>query len=197
MASADDLADIHDRAQSALGRRTAAKVLALWDLLDPNNLDTSSFRWLSAALGEVLTAHQQSALLAQRFIDRYRALVLPESVPLPPLTLPPPQTQAIATSLRVVGPVSIKAAMARGVPLDRAVRTAQTMVGRAAQRHVLTGGDQVIVDALGRDPEASGWRRRLSGDSCKFCTAPENQTGRGAFRRHDGCDCRPVPAYGG
>lgn len=195
MATTDELAALHGRAQERIGALTVAEVAGLWRLLDVDDLDNTAPAWLAAVLGVVTIRREQSAALARRFMEQYRSLALPGAPPLPAMMVAPIDTAAVATSLRVTGPVAIKASMTRGVSRQVAVQAAQTMTTRSAERHALDGGVRMITDITEADPRASGWRRQVSGGACKFCSAPENQEGSGAFRRHDGCHCKPVPVY--
>lgn len=192
---ADDLATLHRRAQARLGALTVAEVDALWHLLDFNDLDRTAPIWLAAVLGVVTVRREQSSALARSFLREHRALMLPNATPLPPAPPTPVPVAAIATSMRVTGPVAIKAAMTRGAPRSIASQAARTMTARSAERHTLDGGREVVVESTANDPRSTGWRRDKSAGACKFCSASENQQGSGAFRRHDGCHCSPVPAY--
>jgi len=195
VATTDELAALHGRAQDRIGALTVAEVAGLWRLLDVDDLDGTAPAWLAAVLGVVTIRRDQSVALALRFMREFRALALPSEAPLPLVTVPPVNVQAVAASLRVTGPVAIKAAMTRGVPLPAATQAAITLSTRSAERHALGGGVDAITAITEADPRSSGWRRRVSGGACKFCSAPENQEGSGAFRRHDGCHCKPVPVY--
>lgn len=192
----EDMARLHREAQARLGALTVAEVDRLWHLLDPEDLDRTAPAWLAAVLGVVTIRREQSAALARRFLREHRATVLPGADPIPPEPPTPVPVAAVATSMRVTGPVAIKAAMTRGVPRTVAEGFARTMTARSAERHTLDGGREVIVASTEADPRSTGWQRSRSAGACKFCSASENQQGQGAFRRHDGCHCTPVPAYG-
>lgn len=195
MATTAELAALHGRAQERIGALTVAEVAGLWRLLDVDDLDNTAPAWLAAVLGVVTIRREQSAALARRFMQEYRTLALPGVDLPPPVTLAPIDVAAVTTSLRVTGPIAIKASMTRGVTRQVAVQAAQTMTIRSAERHALDGGVQTIIATTEADPRSSGWRRQVSGGACKFCSDPDNQEGSGAFRRHDGCHCQPVPVY--
>lgn len=190
-----ELAGYHRTAQARLGALTVVEVDRLWNLLDVDRLDATADAWIAAVLGVVTMRREQSAALARRFLREYRALTLPDAEPIPPAPLAPVPVGAVTTSLRVTGPVAIRAGLARGAPRSIATAAARTMTARAAERHTLDAGRQVVVQSTEADPRATGWRRSRSDGACKFCSAPENQEGSGAFRRHDGCHCTPVPSY--
>lgn len=195
MATSDELADLHRRAQARLGVLTVAEVAALWRMIDVDDLDGSAPGWIAAALGVVTLRREQSASLARRFLREYRRLVLPNAEPVPPAPPTAIPTAAILTSLRVTGPVAFKSALARGVTRTDAAKAVITLTSRSAERHALDGGVEVITSSTEQDRRAHGWRRDRSGGACDFCSAPANQEGSGAFRRHDGCHCNPVPVY--
>lgn len=195
MATPAELADLHRKAQARLGALTITELAALWKILDINDLDGSTPAWLAASLGVVTTRREQSAALARQFLREYRLLALPGAEPAPPAPLPPIDSAAVATSLRVTGPIAIKASLMRGVPRSVADQTAMVTSARSGERHALSGGVGVVEATVNNDRRATGWKRDRSARACKFCSASENQSGSGAFRRHDGCHCQPVPAY--
>lgn len=72
---------------------------------------------------------------------------------------------------------------------------------RAAGRHAVNGGREVVREAAILDPDARGWARVTAGKACKFC---QMLASRGAvytqdtvdFQAHDGCHCMPEPVFG-
>lgn len=113
--------------------------------------------------------------------------------------------ERVATSLRVTGPVAVKAAVASGTPIETAYAKARSSVGRAAYRITAEGGRRTIEATIRRDPAARGWARVSDGDPCAFCAM---LVSRGAVFKdssglvsergelyHDGCGCSLQPVY--
>ena len=194
------LTESHRLAQARLGAITVARMRALWALLDPEALDSTFDRWLLAALPVIQGQRSTSARLAGNYLAAFKALEL--GVSARPVTVldETADPSAVTTSLLVTGPLSIKRAMGRGVPIRRAVDVAQAASSAAAMRHVLDGGRRTITDTVRADRQALGWARVTSGNSCPFCSL---LAGRGAvygeasadFEAHDGCSCSAEPVY--
>lgn len=77
---------------------------------------------------------------------------------------------------------------------------ALALVTGGMQRIVADAHRMTIVDNAIRDPQASGWRRVGTGESCPFCRmlldrghvyTEETVT----FRSHDNCDCAASPSW--
>lgn len=191
------LTTAHRLAQRQLGAQTIARLLQVWPLLDPANLDATTAAWLVAVEPIIRTGHAASIALAQDYARTYRAAETGPVGPaplLPPIVLP---VAAVRTSVTVTGPVSIKRAMSRGVPIDKAIDTARAAHSAAGQRHAISGGREYVRAFADADPEASGYRRVTSAGSCKYCTDLTGavfDTDR-LFEAHDGCSCTVAPVY--
>lgn len=194
------LTDDLRRVQADLSRRTIIELLALWELLDPEDIAGTLERWLAAATSAVSARHAQSAALARAY---YRAIrleqlgsTLPAALPVPPLV-----PAAVRTSLTVTGPVQLRRALGRGVPIRDAAQAAAVASARAGSRQALEGGRETITYSVRSDPRARGWIRVTGGEPCDFCVM---QAGRGAvysattvdFASHANCQCQPEPAFG-
>lgn len=115
----------------------------------------------------------------------------------------PPELIAaeVRTSLIVTGPITVK----RTQDVNRAERRAT----RAAQRHALGAGRDLVMDAIRSDPRAPGWIRVPDADACAFClmlasrgpvykaesAATYRSKGGKNERYHDGCGCQVRPMY--
>jgi hypothetical protein len=175
-------------------------MLLLWSLVDPKRLDQTTPQWLEAAMALVQVRRVESARIAGNYLRAFRTVEAPLAPLVPPLLGVRLDTLAASTSLRVVGPISVKRAMAAGKPLAKASEVAATNTARAAMRHTLEGGRDTITATVRADPAVRGFRRVTSGDACKFCSM---LAGRGAvysadtarFAAHDGCSCSAEPVY--
>lgn len=193
------LTEQHRQAQARLAGLTAVQLRDVWRLLDPDDLTGTSRAWVDNAVRVVVQQFALSSTLARRYFQAFRLAEvgarLPGVLPAPAL-----DEAAARTSLVVTAPVRIARAQRRALPIDRAVDLALTESTRAANRHVLNGGRETILQTAAVDRRAAGYRRITSSGACQFCTMLE---GRGAvytarsgdFQAHDGCNCASEPAY--
>lgn len=196
------LTEAHRLAQSRLGVATIRRMLVLWPLLDLENLDVTFERWLRAATPVVQAQRGRSSTLAANYLATFRALELGVKVPpASPVLAAPAPTRALARSLLVTGPLSVKRNMTRGIPLAKANELALAASSRAAMRHVLNGGRETILATTAKDRRSSGrYARVTSAKACAFC---DLLASRGAvysadtadFAAHDGCSCSAEPEY--
>lgn len=193
------LTEQHRLAQLRLGALTALQVHQTWPLLDLQALDATFGRWLTAVNAIVGVQHRISAQLAAGYYTTFRRLELgPKPKPIVPIVVAAPVAGAVATSMLVTGPISIKAAMGRGVQLARASETAAARAAGAAMRNVLAGGRDTITQTAQADSRAHGWARVASGRACDFCAGLEGQIFSADtvdFAAHDHCSCSGEPAF--
>lgn len=171
----------------------------LWPILDPDDLDRSFLPWLTATRPLIATQRALSARTAANYLAAIKVLQLGPAVRSSPVLAETPDLEALTTSLLVTGPLSIKRAMTRGVPLARALATAERASSAAAMRHTLDGGRRTILDTVRTDPDARGWQRVASGNACKFCNLLDGKfhlKETADFPAHDGCSCSQEPVYG-
>lgn len=192
------LTEAHRLAQARLGTGVVRQMLAVWPLLAPDDLDSTFRRWLAAVSAVVDASRPTSADLAAHYTQLFRSLELgTDAKPVPISVADPIEPRALATSMLVTGPVSIKSNVGRGVPLERAVDLASTASARSAMRHVLDGGRETVSRMLRDDQRAHGYRRVASGNACPYCA---NLDGiefatDDVFQPHDGCACSSEPIY--
>lgn len=186
---------LHKQAQQALGTQAAADLLAVWPLLDPDDLDGTFEQWLTAAVPIVRRHHVRSASLAAAYLNAYRTAETGQPGPLAPAEDEP--DEAITTSLLVTGPVAVKSAMTRGEALERAMEVSAVASAAAGARHALAGGRNTIRRSIEGDPDAIGYHRVASGSSCNYCRARTDAVFDSAvvFPAHDGCGCTAEPVY--
>lgn len=194
------LTEAHRLTQARMGAQTIRLMRALWPLLDPDDLDGSFDRWVSAALPVINRQHTNSALVSANYLRAFRTVELGTFTRFVPVVAAFSSEQA-ATSLLVTGPVHVKQAMARGVPVGRAMATAETTSASSGLRLALNGGRGTILDTVTMDRQALGWARATSGRPCSFCAmlASRGPVYRGQrtadFEAHDACSCTAEPVY--
>lgn len=201
-ASALGLADAHRLQQTQIATATQAGLAQAWRLLDPQNLDRSFPTYLRAALAVVSSGRQMSheAAIAYYGKAKYDAglgTVLP-LIPQPPMNL-----LQITTSLRVTGPVSIKAGLASGMAFEAVNQKALARTMGAGKRHVLNAGRGSLMGAVLADDQALGWARVSDGKPCAFCAMLVSRgpvyksRATASFRSHDHCGCSVRPLFPG
>lgn len=195
------LTEHHRLAQLRVGALTAVQVHAIWPLLDLEHLDATFGRWMAGAQAIIGSQYRISAQLAAGYYSTFRRLELgAHAKPFVPVVVDPANADAVRISLLVTGPVSVKAAMTRGVALAAAGAVADGRAAGEAMRHALSGGRDTISQSAGADPRALGWARAASGRACAFCAmlasrGPVYSEGSVDFEAHSHCSCSSEPVY--
>src|SRR5688500_11513297 len=194
-AAARKLSAAHRDTQRRIGVQTIEALRAVWRLLDPDDLDGSFAAWLIAVLPVIETKRSTSARVAAAYLATFKELEVGK--PAKPVLAVDPPARAVATSMLVTGPLSVKRNVARGVPLGRAMSTAQAASAAAAMRHVLNGGRDTISATIQADRDAQGYARVASSNACSYCAGLEGITfpDDTVFAAHDGCSCSSEPVY--
>lgn len=193
------LTETHRRQQVALSARVVAEATLLWPLLDPKRIDETRAGWVTAMLNLILSRRAESASLASSYVRLFRAVEVGGEAPVPLDDVP---TVAIRTSLEVTGPVAVKQALARGLTVEQAQRSALGYALGSTTRHVANGGRAAVLGSVRVDRSAFGWARVTDGHPCSFCAllagrGPKYKSERSAeFPAHDSCGCTAEPVYG-
>lgn len=194
------LTEKHRLAQNRIAAQTVARMHLVWPLLDPEAVDASFERWFTAADPIIQTQSSKSAELAANYLRTFKALELGGIEPASIVIATAP-SEAVATSLWVEGPVSIKRAMTAGMPVAKASELAETRSASAAMRHALNGGRETTTRSTNADAQALGWARVTAGRKvCSFCAmlasrGPVYQDDTARFQAHDHCTCSVEPVY--
>lgn len=199
---ADDLrrlAEAHRQAQIRLSSGVVSDVTDAWRLLDVSRLDRTFDPYARALVARTAARRRVSEALGRSFYTAARgASGVTGAVE---LGRAPIEADAVVTSLRVTGPVTLKRAVARGATADSAVTQAKAATVGALRRHVLDGGRLSVLRSVSSDSYARGYARVSDGRPCAFCAM---LVGRGAvyreetagFLAHDSCGCQPAPFWG-
>lgn len=168
--TAKRLSEAHRLAQARIGAQAVRDLLDVFPLLDVENLDATTVRWLRAAVPIIRARRANSSTLAANYVATFRALELGDKVkPLVPVLAETVTAEQLKTSLIVTGPVALKKAIGRGVLTEQALRAASATSSRAGMRHVLNGGRETTIRTIDSDGIALGWARKTSGTPCAFC----------------------------
>jgi hypothetical protein len=199
-AAAARLTEAHRQAQIRLGISTVGSIRSSWKVLDPSAVDATTRDWLRVAVPLVAAHRTLSAQLARTYLAVHRQLEVPGAAPITASAAPSLDARRALVALTVTGPYALKAASARGVPLQTATSTAGDQAAGAAMRLALDGGRQTITDTVAADPKALGWARATSGEACAFCAllasrGPVFSEASVDFEAHDHCSCTPEPIY--
>lgn len=186
----------YQRDSLALRNAVVAALLRVWPALDPERLDETFPGWAAAVAQIVASGRRGAAGIASEYVRQLRASQgLPGEIPpVQPRGLP---VGVLASSLGVTGPVAIKKAMTRGVPIAKAVEDAFVLSTASATRHVLDAGREYVIEASAQDRRAVGWRWVSDGRPCKWCDqfAGQEFPATREFKSHDGCGCSAEPVY--
>lgn len=196
---ASRLAELQRVAQLKVGAQVIARMFAAFSLLDPEDLDGTFEDWLSVVTPIVTDGRRTSSLVASGYLQTIRATHLGVSDGFRPVLADAVDARALATSMLVTGPVSIRSNLGK-IPFDQAVDIAKARTAASGMRHALNGGRETIVATVKADKRARGYQRVASGNACEFCTMLAS---RGAvygeesadFASHDRCGCTAEPVY--
>jgi hypothetical protein len=192
--------EAHRHAQLRLGAQTVTHVHALWPILDPERLDATFAAWANAVRVIVNAQRVTSARLAAGYYTTLRRVEHPAASTFTPVLAGPVNSRALHVSLLVAGPISVKNAMQRAVPLARASDVAAARSAGESMRHALGAGRETISRSVARDPASTGWQRVASAGACDFCASladGEIVGGEDAvqFEAHALCSCTAEPAF--
>lgn len=194
------LTEQHRLMQLRLGALTVRQLAAAFAMLDPSDLDGTFQDWLTVVTPIVGAARSTSSRLAAGFLTAHRVQALGPDPDFVPTLARPVDTKALATSLLVTGPISIRSNLARMMPFDKAVDTAKAYSSGAGMRHALNGGRETITRTVTADKRAAGYQRVASGNACEFCSMLADRGAvygaeSGNFAAHDRCGCTAEPVY--
>lgn len=198
---ANRLTEAHRRAQNRLGALTVQQMRSAWRLLDFDDLDGSTPDWLRVAVPIVRSQARASSSLAATYYVQFRAFELGlQGGRFTPTLALPPASEAIATSLTVTGPVSVKKAMTAGRTGQQAMTLAEARSAAAGMRQALAGGRETVMRSMRADRAALGYARSASGSACAFCATlagrgPVYSKDSADFESHDGCGCSAEPVF--
>jgi len=196
------LTEAHRLAQGRISAETAARLVAIFALLDPDDLGTTAPVWIGAAQAVIEAEHGRSAALAREYFRRFRAAEIGGRIDdFAPPVVPPLDPRQVWIALAAEGPARLQRAIANGQTVLEASQKAAAASAGAGARIALNGGSDTIVAATKADPKARGVRRVTSPGCCAFCAmlAARSVDGLSAdFNRpHKACACQPETAYAG
>lgn len=175
---------------AALSRHVGRQAYAAASVLDPDDIDGSAGRFVSAT-HEVLRRGQASGdVLSRGYVRQYaqrEGLDLPNGV-----VGPVSSTADDLRSLVISGPIKAKSLIGRGVPREEAVARARRSAAEEVQYLTKSrSGKWVLRTAQGNHLRA---RRVTVGKTCAFCCmlaarGPVYTTDTVTFRAHPHCDC--------
>ena len=187
--------DLTDRIQA----RSLRDLLAIWPLLDFDDLDASFAAWLPALSSLINRDRQVMAGAASIYLADEFAAQVGAGTPVIATAGAAPAAQ-VAASASAVTVAGYRTALTTVGPIE-APNTALVRTAGMVTRLVTDAGRQTVTDSLRLDPSGTGWARVTSPGACGFCRLVE---GRGAvysadtarFSAHDHCKCSARPVYG-
>lgn len=193
------LTEAHRKQQILLSTRPMAKARLIYGgVLDVADLDASSLLWSELTRQAVLDGYMDSATLADAYMRRFGVAEIGQA---PQIVTPAMNQDAVATDLRINGPVAIKRKIAQGVPAEEAKRQAMSSLLMTVQQQVLAGGRDLIDKTVRYSGQDGKYRRVTDGKPCAFCAmlasrGPVYTEESVDFRSHKGCGCTGEPVYG-
>lgn len=187
----------HRQRQLSVRNTALARLLALWRIVDIDNLDTVE-TFSIAAVPVVDAGFGRSSVVSAGYYQSARPPGI-TTVTVP--TLAPPIATQTVDLLRGAGLAGIVNGRRRGMEPSRAMRNGFVKVAGSAASLVLSGGRETLLAATRQDPAATGrWQRVSGATSCEFCSM---LAGRGFayseetadFAAHDHCGCSIEPEF--
>lgn len=196
------LTTAHRDAQAQLALDTVAQIVALWPLLDLEDLDGTFARWVRAVKRVIDAQHDRSSRTAAAYYQALRGARAPrDAAPFLPVLADALDGKALTQSMLVAGPVKVKQILASGRGIEQAAQVAMTHSAGVASRHAVSGGRDTVVASARKDPSARGYARVGAGQ-CAFCAMliargpVYSSEGSATFEAHTGCKCTAEPVFG-
>jgi hypothetical protein len=223
-AAAAALTEAERVAQSKNGALVAYVVAQLWlRTIDPEDISGSAAKLIARLIPILQKRHVLSATTARTYYQNFRKLEVQGSDGFSLPAMSEMNLEALETSLRVTGEVSLKRKIA-GLPLNddipaltqkvlikQAIEETAVDISGAATRHVMNGGRDELLNATADDPRALGYIRVTDGDPCYFCAMLASRgpvyddlsfddsdprfIGPGEHKVHDHCGCSTEPVF--
>lgn len=188
------LTESHRQAQVRLQAETFLRLQRVWPALDAGDLARTWPAVEEAAAALVTSYRPRSARLSAAYLEMFMQREAFEQLSNDPILMERIDPEKLRTSLRVTGPVAIKSATARGVPLETATRNALVTVAGAVRRHVGDGGRETLL-ATALNEGFNRYTRVSDGNPCAFCAMLVSRgpvylsAESGGFQSHDHCGC--------
>lgn len=172
-----------------------------------NPFEIGSLEAFSAAV--TLLAQQRSldsAALAARYFEMYKAIDLGLTAGKAAVLAEPPSVAQVTAAIRATAVASFWRGIGNGLGVDEAKAMARDRLGGSVGRLAMQGGRRTLTDAIGGDPYYRGrFIRVTDGNPCAFCAMLASRgpvylsaDKAGASRRyHDSCGCSVMPYSGG
>ncbi|HEY5474703.1 MAG TPA: hypothetical protein VIK32_16130, partial [Candidatus Limnocylindrales bacterium] len=163
------LTDLHRRQQGALRASVVRDVMKLWPAWQPSQPESyQAFERAMVLLVQSRSA--QSAALAARYYEMYRAVEAPASAALRTVPLAAPKSEAaIRAAIGATTRGAVYRSLAAGKPFETVMRNSLVEVSGTVSRDVLAGGRDTIFAEQVRDPRAMGVARITGASPCGFC----------------------------
>lgn len=153
--------------QLAVAARAVVVSRALWEQLDPFDIDRSVERWMPAQLATFQRFYAESQALTASYLSEYRMAEVGADAG--PIVAPKFPAAEMRNAALLAGPVRVKLLVGRGETPGSAHSKAFTKFSGIARRQVMSGGRMMIDATTKADTRAIGWRRVTDGNPCAFC----------------------------
>jgi len=147
---------------------------------------------------------QLAASVTYGYVKELKKVLIGGDIPY--VDTPALEYDKLNTSLKVLGPITIKQHIKDGDQYVEAANDALRRTQGAAVRHTYGGARELLDAVVAADQDALGWKRVTSSRACDFCSM---LAGRGAVYKsegnasftasgqhyHDNCKCTVQPLY--
>lgn len=201
-ASLDQLAQLYRQRQLAIALAVSRAVGALWrQHVDPARMADSWASIRDIVLTLVRQYFQASAADSASTYEQMRVLAELGHRSVRMADLPQRELERVIDSQGIGRFFQVLPTVADDLP--QATQAADLSLQASSARLALKGGRQTMVQAVDKDPLATGWERTISPTACSFCSMLAS---RGAvyknqrsadFRAHDHCNCTAIPVFDG
>ena len=162
-----ELTEEHRLAQLSIGASGALNSEALWQLLDPHDIEGSRARWVAASTKAAEITFATSVQAASLYVSNYQAVEVPGSDRV--VLQPKFDRRKVANDLDLAGPQYVKSLIGKGYSPTEAHRYAHSRILGLGRKHAMDGGRGLIDATSSQDRRSIGYRRVTGPDPCTFC----------------------------
>lgn len=200
--AADRLALQHQRDIATIAGGVTSVVISAALGADPMAIGTWYWGAVDGLISRIQVGYAQTRRSAMSYLPRHAALSGAD-IEMRPGSL---EVGRLRERLRIVGPVGFKQSIAAGQDTDQAIRNMSTRMAGVADETVRDGDRDVIQETALHGRGVVGWRRRLAGRGCGFCSMLASRgavyvserraaVAKDGTRYHEHCRCWAEPLY--
>src|SRR5690606_30158737 len=140
-----------------ISTRTLRDVAEVWSLLNPADLDTSFIEYSQVMEKLIGERKQLAASVTYGYVKELKKVLIGGDIPY--VDTPALEYDKLNTSLKVLGPITIKQHIKDGEQYVEAANVALRRTQGAAVRHTYGGARELLDAVVAADQDALGWKR--------------------------------------